>query len=408
MASFTTPPVTGLPGSRSHGRHNSPRLDPSRPIPRQFYLDRIRVVLTVLVILHHTAITYGAPGGWYYTELPGRLSFTGVLFLLFVSVNQSFFMGFFFLIAGYFTPGAYARKSLRNFVGSRLLRLGVPLVAFVLLLRPLTVALADLARPDAPPAGFGTNLLAMLKAPAWNPGPLWFAQALLLFTFGYVIWRKVTDRNWHGSAAGRSAPMPSARAWQLSALFVGAGALLMRQVMPVGQDFLGMQLGFFSSYLFLFGVGTMAWQRNWFERLPWRTARAWLIVSVILSPAIVLAYWLSVRGGDPAPEFHGGFGSTAILYAFWEPFTAWGIIAAMLVWFRQHGNQPSAAWQFCSARAYTVYIVHAPVLVAISVALRAWAVPSLLKFAVTGTLACCGSLAVASLLLLIPGAKRIL
>ena len=63
---------------------------------RAYYIDRLRVVLTALVVLHHTAITYGAPGGWYYRELPTTLSLTGVLLILFVSINQAYFMGFFF------------------------------------------------------------------------------------------------------------------------------------------------------------------------------------------------------------------------------------------------------------------------------------------------------------------------
>jgi glucan biosynthesis protein C len=36
---------------------------------RTFFIDRLRVVLTALVILHHTAITYGGSGGWF---LAGR------------------------------------------------------------------------------------------------------------------------------------------------------------------------------------------------------------------------------------------------------------------------------------------------------------------------------------------------
>ena len=30
------------------------------------YLDKLRVFLTCLVIFHHTAIAFGASGGWYY------------------------------------------------------------------------------------------------------------------------------------------------------------------------------------------------------------------------------------------------------------------------------------------------------------------------------------------------------
>jgi len=110
-------------------------------MPRGYYVDRIRVVLTAFVVLHHTAITYGAPGGWYYNELPLTLSLSGLLLILFVSVNQAYFMGFFFLLAGYFTPGSYDRKPLGQFVVDRLLRLGVPLLVFAFVLDPLTSAL---------------------------------------------------------------------------------------------------------------------------------------------------------------------------------------------------------------------------------------------------------------------------
>lgn len=45
--------------------------------------------------------------------------------------------GFFFLISGFFTPASFDRKGGRAFVRDRLLRLGVPLLVFLLLLRPL-------------------------------------------------------------------------------------------------------------------------------------------------------------------------------------------------------------------------------------------------------------------------------
>lgn len=33
---------------------------------RQLHLDRLKVMLTVLVVFHHAAITYGATGDWFY------------------------------------------------------------------------------------------------------------------------------------------------------------------------------------------------------------------------------------------------------------------------------------------------------------------------------------------------------
>src|SRR5579862_8513430 len=112
---------------------------PSRS--RELYIDRLRSVMTAMVILHHTAITYGAPGGWYYNELRPSGSVSSVLLTLFVATNQAYFMGFFFLLAGYFTPPSLERKGYAKFLGDRFLRLGLPLLAFIFSLNPLTAAL---------------------------------------------------------------------------------------------------------------------------------------------------------------------------------------------------------------------------------------------------------------------------
>jgi uncharacterized membrane protein YcfT len=61
------------------------------------YIDHLKVLCTVLVVLHHAFITYGAPGGWYYQQKSIHL---GALFpmTVFVATNQSCFIGFLFFI----------------------------------------------------------------------------------------------------------------------------------------------------------------------------------------------------------------------------------------------------------------------------------------------------------------------
>ncbi|WP_406673011.1 acyltransferase family protein [Nonomuraea sp. N2-4H] len=146
---------------------------------RLYAIDNLRIVLTVLVVAHHVAVTYGTIPVWYYLE-PARDSTGGLLDLL-VVVNQAFFMGFFFLISGYFTPGSHARKGGRGFVRDRLIRLGIPLLVFLLLLRPIVTAgvYADL---DGLPY-WQFYLLS------WDPGPMWFAEVLIVFALLYAAWR---------------------------------------------------------------------------------------------------------------------------------------------------------------------------------------------------------------------------
>ena len=67
---------------------------------RDFYVDRLRSAITVLVILHHTAITYGAIGGWFWREVQPSRTPSSILLILFCTTNQAYFMAFFFLLAG--------------------------------------------------------------------------------------------------------------------------------------------------------------------------------------------------------------------------------------------------------------------------------------------------------------------
>ena len=43
-------------------------------------------------LLHHTAITYGAVGGWYYKEAPTDGSLSSMLLVFFCTLNQAWFM----------------------------------------------------------------------------------------------------------------------------------------------------------------------------------------------------------------------------------------------------------------------------------------------------------------------------
>ncbi|HTC97159.1 MAG TPA: acyltransferase family protein, partial [Bradyrhizobium sp.] len=110
-------------------------------------IDALRAAVTLLVVFHHTAITYGAIGGWYYREIePSTKSLGGIVLILFCTINQAWFMGLFFLLAGYFTPPAYDRHGTGGFIRERVIRLGIPLLVYFLLLHPLTDALAQIAK----------------------------------------------------------------------------------------------------------------------------------------------------------------------------------------------------------------------------------------------------------------------
>ena len=206
-------------------------------------------------------------------------------------------------------------------------------------------------------------------------------------------------------------PIPSYCWWLLSAFGVSAAALAIRQVVPTGVNVIGMQLGFFASYIFLFSLGIAAWRYDWLRQLEWEHARYGIVALVIawLSFPVVCELAISVNGsGKPNfSNFLGGLSWTAIAYAIWEPFIAWGMIAACLLIFRRHMNRPSGIWTWLNRRFYAADIIHTVALVAICLLLLGWTAPALVKFAVTGALACTTSWVLADPLVRVPGIRRI-
>lgn len=370
---------------------------------RTDFIDRLRVVLTALVIAHHTAITYGGSGSWFYREVTDGGRPGSLLLTLFCAVNQSFFMGMFFLLAGYFTPVSLQRKGAARFLMDRGLRLGVPLLAFGFVLGPLAVALGNV------PKGQSTldTWAGLLRSGTFVMGPLWFAWALLLFALAWVAWVGVAP-----VAATRSAgvarTMPSGRAWLLSALLVGCAAWAIRQWVPVGQNVLGLQLGYFASYVFLFFLGCRASVGRWLERVAPEQARTWRVVSLVTIPLLPLAAALSGAMAGKSVDFNGGLSAASVLYAFWEPFVAWGIMAGLLVRFRQRFNVPSPRWKRWGEEAYGAFFVHAPVVVALSALIAAWSAPPLLKFCLVAPAGTVLSFLAARALRVLPGVARVL
>jgi peptidoglycan/LPS O-acetylase OafA/YrhL len=372
---------------------------------REYYIDRLRVVMTVFVILHHTAITYGAPGGWFWTELTPSASTSSLLLTLFVSTNQAYFMGFFFLLAGYFTPAALERKGYARFIGDRFIRLGLPLLAFGLILGPLTAAIVTAAQGD----GFWPTIAWLWRHKQFINGPLWFAQALLIFSLVYCAWRAMFGSP--VSASTRTVkPVPARQWWPLSAIATGAAALAIRQFVPVGQNVFGLQLAYFAGYIVLFAVGIAAWRYDWLRQLTWRNARPGIVALCISWPSLAIGMAVAhalAGAGKASANASGGLSLAAVLYAFWEPFVAWGLIAAWLLVFRQHMNGASALWEWLGRRAYAVYIIHPPVLVGIALLLHGWVAPALVKFGVVGLLACAATWLIADPLVRLPGVRSV-
>ena len=353
---------------------------------RLFFIDNLRIFLISLIVLHHLSITYGHAGMWYYLE--GRPDdITRLIVTLFTAVNQAYFLGFFYLISGYFTPGSYDRKGTWPFLKDRLIRLGIPLLFYIVFIDPI-VEYAVVSRLGSIPISFGQFLGQYFgNYRSLGTGPLWFIEALLIFTFFYVAWRLLVKPS--VTPPQRDGKPPSNLAIATFALLLAVVTFVVRIWLPIGWSFelLNLQLPYFPQYIALFVVGIIAYRQNWFLGIPTTTGKVWLGIAIVL---IVLLPVMFVLGGalegntDP---FLGGIHWQSFVLSVWEQFLCMGMVVGLLVLFRERLNHQGKVAKDMAASSYTVFLIHAPVIVFLALALRGVTLHPLLKFVLVAPLA---------------------
>jgi glucan biosynthesis protein C len=366
---------------------------------RLAYLDNYRIFLIILVVLHHTSMAYGGNGTWAIMQ-GATDPISPPLIALFNSVNQAFFMSAFFFLAGYFSPRSLERKGRARFLLDRLIRLGVPVLVFTLLVVNLNQYILASFVP-------GRSFRWFV---GYSPDHLWFLQDLAVFAVLYVVINWIVHK-----APTRPTRVSSGRFPKDRALIGLIGVLtvltfLIRIPFPVNKWVLHMQIGHVVHYLFAFFLGTLAYRGDWLNGLSRAQGRKWGWVALAMVPAF---YGLFIAGGMLEDEtvivrFMGGLDWRAFGYALWDSV----MMIAMNVWllhlFRRKANRQSNLTRRMAASVFTVYIIHTTVLFFLQGALYGIELPSMIKFVIVGITAVPIVFLVASGIRLIPGTRRVL
>lgn len=366
---------------------------------RLYYLDHLRVFLTVLVLLHHTAITYGADGSWVFKDVEStELTISTVVLTLFTAINQSFFMGLFFFLSGYFTPASFDRKGVSVFFKDRLIRLGIPLIVYIFIIGPFIQYIVNFRGKQSFLQFYQNEIVSFHSI---NIGPLWFVEALLLFSISYCVYRIFSSKT------QKQHLFPSGRALLWIAIVLGISAFVIRLFWPTGKGVLGLQFGYFPSYILLFIGGILAYRNKWLESLSLPTVRRWRRISIIAIPIlpVVLIATGALNGNM---NVSGGLNFQAFAYAMWEPFVCIGICLSLLTSFKWLFNTSTKLWRKLSESAYTLFIIHPLVLVSLSLLLYGTELAPFLKFLIVGISAPMIGFVISCWICRIHGAKRVL
>ncbi len=366
-------------------------------------VDNLKAVLVAWVIGCHALMGYAAIGGWPYDEvqegtLPPTLEY--VLSVL-LGPTALFAMGTFFFLSGLFAPRAAQRSGPAGYARSRLIRLGIPWVLFMLASWPFFMWLAYRA------AGHDISYWQAFlgRTPFLDSGPIWFVQVLLYISLGYALWCGI---GW----AGRLTPrVVGGRHLVLTAAAIAAVSFLVRLVYPArSQQILDLHLWQWPQLIGMFVLGAMVSGQGWAEKVPDRIVRrCWLAVAVTLVVAPVVVVLVGITNFVQAEAtFLGGWRWQAFALDLVEASLVVAGSIGVLALAQRHLGSTAAVPRAAARGAYAAFLLQVPVLLSLEIAFRPLAVPIAVKGAAVAVLAIVGSFGLARLLISHTPLRRVL
>lgn len=296
---------------------------------RYAYLDHIRWMTVLLVIVYHVCYLFngvGILGGVPNARnLPLLDTISGTVY--------PWFMVLLFVVAGMCARFALVQQGNRAFLRNRARKLLVPSTLGLFVLHWVTgylnIRMGGAMDTIPKPLLYPISVLSGI-------GPLWFVQLLFLFSAILVLIRKI-DRNDHLFRIGERTP-----SWLICAFALLIWGAAQVGNMPVITTY---RIGIYLT-AFLLGYAVFAHESVMarVERMRWGT-----LAAVVIGAA---AYGAWTNGQN--------FTDAAYLQSLWANVYLWAVVLAILGNARHYLHQERAVSRFFSQRSYALYVVHYP------------------------------------------------
>ena len=319
------------------------------PIPaadRNTYLDNLKLCLTFLVIAHHASQAYGPTGGaWVYMD-PGN----SVMWLRsFMAVNASFFMGFFFLISGYFIPRSFDGRTAGAFFRQKAKRLLLPVLFILAAVVPAYFYIAMTYR------GANTYDFFTFYAKSYIGDGLlsyehgWYMVHLFLYSLAYALVRLLL----------RNRKISTGKAPNIL-LILGLGALIavlslvVRIYYPVDKwvdvlGVIGVEPAHLPQYALLFAFGVVAYRKGYFTSLSKRTG----LLSLVAGLAMALVIYMG-----KLPVLVKIMPIVWDIWPIYESFMCVFLCFGLLVFFRTYCSRTNFILRKLAENAFGAYVIH--------------------------------------------------
>ncbi|QGY39890.1 acyltransferase family protein [Pseudodesulfovibrio cashew] len=361
---------------------------------RVIFLDVVRTVVVLFVVILHAACSYAEIIPWWSVqEFPKEPAYT--LIILFFDL---FCMPALFLLAGYFAPESMRRHGTMGFIKAKFRRLGIPFLLLALLFVPVISYIGFIGQTHSE-QGFLHFWIFQLTT-AWKPilllldsaktaiphafdfsqWHLWFISLLLIFFLLYAALRNALPGLFRSLDKLETGP---GRILLYMFLACAISALSDAAINLAVPDWAWAKIGGYlmfqptrlGLYLTFFLLGVVANHTGWFRStaIP-NPLWLWLMAALALDVAFLAWSRTFIQLTGPAPL------SLGLLHATLRAFAAMAwtgvLIKAALRW----GNSPGPLKSSLSRSSYDIYLLHLPIVVGLQLLVVTWPVGLFVKF----------------------------
>lgn len=334
---------------------------------RVFFLDDLRTIIIVLVVVYHAGGVYESTGAWasfWIVDDPATNAFSGLLGL----VLDIFLMATMFFISGYFTPASLNDRTAWMFIKGKFKRLALPWIIAVLTLVPLYKVIFLRSR-NLPQEDWLTYFhISSPTSQNW----LWFLPVLLLFNLLYLAISK----------SGIRLPRVSLRTAAIGIFLVGWAYSTGMDLLDLRGWTLTWLIDFQNErlliYFMFFLFGALCGKRGAFDAKPGNKRLYTVVNAVSWIPITIYAVFLIFPLLNPGEIIVSKILDRVILWLFFQ-ISLFCLVFTMIETFWRYRNKEGKLSRELNRNSYYVYIIHLIVLGGLASSMLDTAMPSLSK-----------------------------
>jgi len=369
---------------------------PTSTGPRLHYLDNIRSLIIVCVLVFHGILPYSGICPWWYVNdqppIPQALYF--MIFL------EPILMPVLFLISGMLARPSYERNGPRRFMVGKVKRLVVPFLLCTFLFSPIMPFIRTMQRSaeaGIDGTGFwsfwiefassGSDVYAGSAASDTDlvVNQYWFLLLLFLFFTAFCVYRLMSRMAMDPPRVRGSEDQPSRKALLvlltafglvLALAYAVSGTFIDTNVWVTAGSLFQIQPARAPIYLAFFLLGIYVQRQNLLPGiLGIAKPRVWFIFSIMTAAVYLTAVLMTFPPAEPSLPIQ--FAARLLRILFLLPTTLF-----LLSFFSRYLNGTGMVWQKLASNSYNIYLIHMVPQVVLQLLALSWPVPSQLKFAV--------------------------